>query len=181
MVRAFALWLFATTVVSLPEAFELAKRYASVAHADQVAYGGSAFLLAVAALLWLFADLLARVALARPQQVTFESDVPASEWQALAFSAIGLWQSIEALSYLSGRIVRLLMLRMATEGNGAIGLPDDFYGWVAADALRLLLGIGLLFGARGLVGLIRRYRQVGHAPVIASEPGDGGSGPPAST
>lgn len=94
MVRAFALWLFATTINSLPTTYAFAQQDASVARASLVAYGASAFVVAVAALLWLFADLLAKLALARKQQVVFESDLSASEWQALAFSAIGAWQAI---------------------------------------------------------------------------------------
>ncbi|HTA64928.1 MAG TPA: hypothetical protein VK753_05440 [Xanthomonadaceae bacterium] len=139
-----------------------ATRYASLDHAAQLVYGGSAFVFAVAALLWVFADRVAKLALARPQQVVFESDVSVSEWQGLAFSVVGLWQTIDGLTFLSGRIVRLAIVHLAVGSGAPSLLPDDFYEWVAADGLRLVIGIGLLFGSRGLVGMIRKYRQVGY-------------------
>ena len=40
-------------------------------------------------------------------------------------------------------------------------LSDDFYAWFAADIFRMAIGVALLFGARGLVGLIRRFREFG--------------------
>ena len=174
LVRVFALWLFVNAVIGLPEAFETAKRFAPFDHAAQVAYGGCAFVFAVASFLWVFADRVAKLALARPQQVVFESDVSVSEWQALAFSVVGLWQAIDGIAFLSTRAARLASVHLADSSGAAIGLPDDFYGWVAADCLRLAIGIALLFGSRGLVGLIRRYRQVGHAPALTIQAGQSG-------
>ncbi len=169
LVRLFALWLFASAVIGLPYAYETAKRYATLDHAAQIAYGGSVFTFAVAALLWIFADLIAKLALARPQQVVFESDVSVSEWQTLGFSAIGLWQAIDGLVFLISRVVRLAIVHLEMNSGAPIALPDDFYVWIAADGLRLAVGIGLLFGSRGLVGMIRKYRQVGYTP---SDPSD---------
>jgi hypothetical protein len=172
LVRVFALWLFASAVIGLPYVYETAKRYESLDHAAQVAYGGSAFTFAVAALLWIFADLVAKLALARPQQVVFESDVSVSEWQTLWFSAVGLWQAIEGLVLLISRVVKLAIAHLEMGSGAPIVLPDDFYIWIAADGLRLAIGIGLLFGARGLVGMIRQYRQIGYTRPDASEASD---------
>jgi hypothetical protein len=162
-IRTFALWLFADTLIGVPTTVA---KWEQVLHDTQlwIAVGeNSGIPVLLAVLFWIFADKLARLALARPQQMVFDSDMPAEDWQTIAFSVVGLWYAIVGLAYLSRRIFTIVNLHFAAGQNGVnAGVPSTFYEWLVADCMRFFLGVALLFGARGLVGLIRRYRQFGH-------------------
>ena len=176
MIRAFALWLFASTAFDVPELFMTASRHVTPDQILALTFFSTAFLFAVAALLWIYADKLARLALARPQQITFVSDVSSAEWQTLAFSVIGLWQAVTGLVLLAYRVFTLFIRHFIEIGSTALpDLASDFYVWVVVECFRIALGVALLFGARGLVGLIRRYRQIGFHPVDAQEPLESGT------
>jgi len=140
------------------------------------------FQFVMAAILWIFADKIARLALARPQQQVFESDIAASEWQALAFSVVGVWQVVTGLIYLSHRTTGIVSYYLMDSTNPTrADLPADTMGWLLSEGLRVALGLALMFGARGLVGLIRRYRGIGYDPepsALALDPSaDSGANP----
>lgn len=125
----------------------------------------------VAAIIWIYADKLAKLALARPQQIVFDSDITSSEWQALAFSVVGLWQTVAAIIGLSFRAVQFAYLHHA-DTTTQINWDAKSTGTLLAECVQLVIGLALLFGARGLVGLIRRYREVGHPHSDAIESSD---------
>lgn len=58
---------------------------------DPVLIGLAVAALAAVCATWVFADVLARLALARPEGQVFDSDIDARQWQAIAFSTVGLW------------------------------------------------------------------------------------------
>ncbi|HET6603067.1 MAG TPA: hypothetical protein VFG21_02470 [Xanthomonadaceae bacterium] len=124
--------------------------------------------LLTALLLWLFADVIARATLARPTRQAFESDLPAAEWQRLAFSTVGVFFAVAALGDVAHQTMRVSI------GGAYLGYDMGFdEGWrarVVADAIEFALGVGLMFGARGLVGVLRRFRQFGSA--APSRPAD---------
>lgn len=118
---------------------------------------GVTVLVAVGAVLWLFADVVARAALAGPHAPRFESTLDYGQWQALAFSLLGLWLAANGLLDLvwngvavwwAGREYGARIERMAAHQIAAI----------VSSALQLALGIALLLGHRGLVGLLARLR-----------------------
>jgi hypothetical protein len=113
--------------------------------------------LVVIGVLWLFADIIARLALARPGGAEFESELDAGAWQTIAFSAVGLYF---ALDHATG-VARSLLFRFATRDEWMSLLAEqrrDFVLGVIGDAVGLLAGVALLFGARGLAGLVYRFR-----------------------
>jgi hypothetical protein len=131
--------------------------------------------MAVAMVVYVYADKLARLALARPQQMVFESDIPASEWQALAFSVVGLWQAIAGVIGLTTHLVGMLIAHSQMASAGMAGdWPPSFTEALITSSMQLLLGLVVLFGARGLVGLLRRYRQIGDTRPEAAMPSDPG-------
>jgi hypothetical protein len=173
--RAFALWLFASTLLNLPEGLVALDSTAvqSFDHGQRLVSAFitmSACLLVVAVILWIFADKLAKLALARPQQVVFDSDIQVSELQALVFSVVGLWQAVTGIVDLAYRIFTLVARNFAATAQGVSGFSPYGVGWLITDCVKLLIGLSLLFGARGLVGIIRRYRQIGytHADEVDS-------------
>ena len=170
IIRTYAIWLLVTIAIGLPSLFFESDSFARQGQAMGIVVAVSAFQLSVAAILWIFADKFARMALARPQQQVFESDVDVSEWQALAFSVVGVWQVVSGLIFLAHRIAGIIGFYFLDSTNPTrADLPADTMGWLLSEGLRVALGLWLMFGARGLVGLIRRYRAVGHDPVAVEK------------
>jgi hypothetical protein len=115
-----------------------------------------------AALVWLYADKLARLVMARPNQPLFESDIAASEWQALIFSAIGLWQAV--IGFLDTMIHFLKwfpLSRAIRDSGGAMAWPDDYWPDTIASVLQVAVGVGLMLGARGIVAMLHKWRYAG--------------------
>jgi len=168
-IRTFAMWLFVTTVVALPLIFVTASQWDPQRKWIYFLIG-TGISMVVATLVWIFADKLAKLALARPQQIIFESDIAASEWQTVAFSVVGLWQAFAGIVGLTIHLAGMLVVQPQMAAAGYPNLwPPKFVGDVAASCVQLILGLGLMFGSRGLVGLVRRYRHIGYAPNVSVE------------
>ncbi|HZR67622.1 MAG TPA: hypothetical protein VFB01_01070 [Burkholderiales bacterium] len=115
-------------------------------------------LLAVAALLWLFplsvaSSLVPRSALER------SSGLPVEDLQRCGFLLLGLWVLASAVP----GFVRYAFLYYLSSRPGAmvdlgVNIPAAFVGIVC----ELVIGVWLVFGAKGLVGLVRRARDAGH-------------------
>lgn len=118
---------------------------------------GVAVLVAVAAVLWLFADVVARAALAGPEEPRFESTLDYGQWQALAFSLLGLWLAANGLLDLVWNGVAAWW---ASREPGARieRLGRTSFAAFVTSALQLAIGIALLLGHRGLAGLLARLR-----------------------
>ena len=171
-IRTFAMWFLLRSLIGLPGALDTAKRF-DPRHLTLILGIGVALPVTLGILIWLFADKLAKLALARPQQQVFESDISVAEWQAIAFSVVGIWNVVVAMVDLTRRGIQILLMRSVTAEDGAIALwPDGMTAELIGLGMQLLLGLVLLFGARGLVGLIGRYRQIGYTHSDASEPSD---------
>lgn len=165
-IRTFALWMVAAVVISLPSLM-VASRESRTDTFTMMGLVFAAVAVVFAMPLWIFADKVAKLALARPQQQVFESDISPSEWQSLAFSVVGAWQAFEGLIALLTHVVALFANGIFS-GGSPVGYSFLQDSRLIAAILRLVLGCVLLFGARGLVGLLRRYRQIGytHADAI---------------
>ncbi|MBX3727146.1 MAG: hypothetical protein KF823_14650 [Xanthomonadales bacterium] len=118
---------------------------------------GVLVLLIIGAVLWLFADVVARAALAGPNEPRFESTLDYGQWQALAFSAIGLWLLVDGLLDLVWVGVEWWRAKLELGAHVARLAPQEFAALVT-NALQAALGIALLLGHRGLVGLLARLR-----------------------
>ena len=155
LLRTGAVWLFCKTALSVPGFLATAAQYEAKWTLLAVLIPAG-----IALLLWAFADKVARLAMARPNQPVFESDLPAAEWQALAFSVVGLWQAVLGFLDLFYFAMRWLIGRRLMEENGA-ECPADEVATVLAAGLQLAIGLGLMLGGRGLVALLRRWRFAG--------------------
>lgn len=118
---------------------------------------GVLVLVVVGATLWLFADVVARAALAGPDEPRFESTLDCGQWQALAFSVLGLWLAATGLLDLVWNAAALWWASRAS-GAGTERLGADQFAAIVSGAVQVALGIALLLGHRGLVGLLARLR-----------------------
>jgi hypothetical protein len=117
-------------------------------------------ILVLAALLWLFADILLRAALSRSTNASFESDIAPGEWQYLAFATVGLWFAVDGavdLVWWLTAAARMKAVIDSTTYQGYFGEPENLAGLIAT-AFQFVVGVALMFGSRGWVGLLRRIR-----------------------
>lgn len=167
VVRLGAVMLFVETLASLPAAWSaMHGTEEQAARGMLIGFGGA--LLALAALLWLYPGVLARMAAGTASREVFESPISARQLQYIAFSVLGVVFAIKGLTGLVAVLFRIALsaqygdtaFRMLLWQNGAA---------VSVQVLEFAVGIGLTFGARGLTGLLQRLRERGLPPAQADE------------
>jgi putative exporter of polyketide antibiotics len=123
--------------------------------------------LALAALLWIYPGVLARLAAGKSSQQVFESPIDARELQQLAFALLGIVFVLEGLIDLINTGLRILAMR----GFDASEAWMRQYGWpqLLTEIATILLGIALVLGSRGLVECLRRLRGRGVPPAQEAE------------
>jgi hypothetical protein len=118
------------------------------------------FVLVFFMLIWLFADVLAKFALARKDAELFESSMQPEEWAKLLFAGLGVWNvcvAIMDMAYFSGFLFSLKeILEYDPSWYQKIFLPG-----VASCIAQLAIGLSLFFGSTGLVRIFQRYRHYG--------------------
>jgi hypothetical protein len=163
LIRTYAIWLGGQILIALPT---------TLIQVESLGRGGLDFFLGIdvatlliAAGVWLFADVIAGIGVAR-RQPAFESDMSFQDWQSIFFSAIGLWLLVQGILHLVAEAGQWMILyRTFTQRN--IALPSDDGRSFARSLSALLetaIGVGLLLGGRGLAGLLHRIRSIGAVP-----------------
>ena len=157
LIRTYAIWLGAQILIALPGTFVQAKSYGN--GGLEFFLGIDAAVLLIATLVWIFADVIAKFGIARPQQTLFESDMPRQDWQAIFFATIGLWLLVRGIVDFSHEAARWFVIHRLSEQYNTVPSDDGrlFAGNVSAT-LEAVIGIGLMLGGRGLVGLLERIR-----------------------
>ncbi len=155
LVRAVAIWFLFQILFSLPGLLFLGGEFEEYAGFRLMALAGAAIVMAV---LWLYADLVVRLALARPQSQVFESDLDAQAWQSVFTGAIGIWLAANAvvnLTYLAAE--RFYFARLAEGIDGT--MPSATFADIVATLMQLAAGLALLLGARGISRWVARMRN----------------------
>ena len=157
LIRAVAILTLATFVISLP-AVAVALRNQPIAEGALGTFGiAMAVAVAVIAVLWLYADKIARLALVRPQDQAFESDIEPATWLGIAISAIGAWHLFAGVKGAIYLLPKWIVVSRAAElgmGGPSSQLVPDGVAIVAQIVLALVF---LLRGA-GLARLVHRLR-----------------------
>lgn len=128
-------------------------------------------LLVLSVMLWLFADVLLKLSLSRPNAPVFESAMAPVEWQGIVFAGIGLWLLVNAVINLA---YWLMQLAFAYRRPGAdhidVWFSNDYlFAEPAGIAVSLVIGLLLLLRARGLAGLLARIRGYDQPFVVESD------------
>ena len=119
----------------------------------------------LALLFWFFPGLLARIAASRKSLETFESDITPDVLQYLGLSILGFWFAISGLSSLAYTLHRWIFLSVYLKQQLMDPTQDPkVYGTLLSEVVKIALGLALAFGSRGLVGLLRRFRETGLQP-----------------
>lgn len=161
-IRAVVVWFFCSLLLTLPGVlFTFRQNEFGI---DVIWLGVTAVLLPalVLGLVWLFADKLARLALARPQEPVFDSRIEARIWLGLAFSIIGAYFLFLALRDSVPLLIEWVILSRATPGSL---LLEGESGPLLARALTLFIEAALaavfLLQGPGLARLVHRWRYGG--------------------
>lgn len=158
-VRLFSIWLALYVVSILPSMWSFVGR-------DLKSSSGAAIVVllviamaVVALLLWMFPLTVARKLIPR-SALDQPTPLPIEQVQSVGFSLLGLW-------CLSGAIPSLfwwgVTLYHSTRPEPRLALEPANYAALAQTIAELLIGVWLLFGARGLLGILRWARSAGTA------------------
>jgi hypothetical protein len=102
---------------------------------------------------------LARSMLPKPSSPTAQKKTwDLDEFQAVLFSVVGIYLVVTQLTDLGGWWRAWSYLR---QSSGPRSWLDHEAAAIGTIVLRLVAGVWLLFGARGLIGAIRRLRRMG--------------------
>lgn len=114
---------------------------------------GEAVQLLVIAALWLYPGMLARFAASRSSRELFEAAVSPMQLQYIALSVLGAWFALEGCVFLSYELVRTAQFAFE---NFPLKLAS-----LAESGVRIVGGLALMLGARGLAGLLGTFRERG--------------------
>jgi hypothetical protein len=117
----------------------------------------TAVLVAIVIALWLFPLAVARKLLPRAT-LDHPTSLPIDQLQSAGFCLLGLWLLTEAVP---GVVYEAVMIYYSTRPNAAVELRPDNYAAMAQTAIELGLGLWLLFGAKGLLAIVRWARTAG--------------------
>lgn len=119
--------------------------------------------LALAFLLWLSPQVLARWAVGRGSHEVLDVAVSADQIQRIAFSIVGVWLFIGGLTGVIARIVMMLVIaRRWDYGDTTRILSSGDWYWLVMHVTTLVAGASLALGSAGLVGMIHRMRGYPH-------------------
>lgn len=118
------------------------------------------FVLGFFVLLWLFADVLAKFALARKDAELFESSMQPAQWAKLLFAGLGVWHVSVALMDIAYFFGFLFSLKEILEYDPG-WYQKIFLPGVASCVVQLVVGLSLFFGSAGLTRLFQQYRHYG--------------------
>ncbi len=159
LIRVVALFVAASSLLRLPAAWINLRAQIGWEAIAMPVLATTLLTLLLMVLLWIFADKLARLALVRPHEQTFECDTDPKVLLGLAISVIGAWFLCVGLKDLMYLVPRWLMISRMTAGNLTLdnGLEEVLPEGTAILG-ELVLGAVLLLRGPGLAGVVHRLR-----------------------
>jgi len=164
VVRLGAIILAVQTLVSVPTLWGGVEGGLYDAGTARVLIGFVGAFIALMVVLWIYPGVLARLAAGQASREIFESPIEAAELQYIAFAVAGVVLAVSGLADLLKVGARMIVTLQMTDTTYAF-LRAEEVGGAAAVLVKIGLGIGLTFGARGFVGWLRRLREQG-LPVV---------------
>ena len=168
VIRLGAILLVINTVVGFPPAYLAASNgnFGDSATGSLIGFSGA--LLAIAVLLWLFPGILARLAAGRANQQVFESPTDAQELQYIAFAVLGVAFAMNGLIDLIGFGTRAVLMAGLDVADIEYVRRDN-WARIVTQVLKLVLGVLLAVGSRGVTGLLHRLRETGLRPASPAD------------
>lgn len=155
--RVLAVFMVATGIMGLPQLAMMDMRSDVVVSALLlIAAIMITMPLLIGPILWVLAPRLAGWIVGKGDAVPAAGSVAAADIQAIAFVTLGLIIAIQAGSYVIGVIYVLMTSDIPTSLTNNYVLP--------AQIAKLILGLALVFGAKGFTRFLRRFREFGLKP-----------------
>lgn len=153
-VRLFCIWLAIHAMTSMSGYWIIASQQDS-AMAETIVLAGSALFLLIIVLLWLFPLTVAGKLLPRAALDRHVALAPHQHIESAGFCLLGLWLLTRAVP---GLIYDAVVMHLY-HANPALALSPQRYATMYGHLVELALAIWLLFGARGLRGLLNWARS----------------------
>jgi len=156
-VRLFCVWLAVYLLRQMPGLWSLTtNNLPDIGAATAVAIF-TALMVLLIVLLWFFPLFVARKLL---PEATLDgpTSLPFDQAQRVGFCLLGLWLLTEAVPR---AVYAAVMVYYSAKPNTAVDLQPQNYAAMAQTFVELCLGLWLLFGARGLLGLLYWARTAG--------------------
>ena len=156
-IRLFCIWLALYLVRHAAALWSLNTEQFPDSSAAAAVVIVSIILIAVTMALWFFPLAVARKLIPNAT-LDQPTPLPIDQLQSAGFCLLGLWvltEAIPRLAYIS------FIVYHSTRPNAMVALEPHNYAAIAQTVGALLVGLWLLFGARGLLGVIRWARTAG--------------------
>ena len=157
-VRLFCIWLAIYILRSVPAYWIVISQQQSARTAGIVVMATMAFFAVIVLLLWLFPLTVARKLLPRSaldQTVTLP---PHEAIERAGFCLMGLWLLTRAIPVL---VFEAFLSHLDAPPGTTVELRPQDYAAIAEHLVELAIALWLLFGARGLRGLLTWARSAG--------------------
>ncbi len=156
-IRLFCIWLALYLLRHAPALWSLNTEQFPDSSAAAAVIIVSIILVAVTIALWFFPLAVARKLI--PQATLDQpTPLPIDQLQSAGFCLLGLWVLTEAVPRL---VYITFIVYHSTRPNAMVALEPHNYAAIAQTLVALVIGLWLLFGARGLLGVIRWVRTAG--------------------
>jgi hypothetical protein len=166
-VRIFCIWLAVYILRYAPAFWMLNEQQSSTADNRVPLVIGTLVLVAIAVALWLFPLTVARKLLPRSALDQPISLPPHERIEQAGFCLLGLWLLTQAIPSL---VFESFVFYLYTRPGAGLGLRPQEYAALARALVELAVGVWLLFGAKGLIGILRWARTAGSVTAGDSSP-----------
>ena len=156
-VRLFCIWLALYLVRHVPALWSLNARQFPDSGAAAAVVIVIIILIAVTIALWFFPLTVARNLIPKAT-LDQPTPLPIDQFQSAGFCLLGLWALTEAVPRF---VYMIFIVYHSTRPNAMVALEPHNYAAIAQTVVELAVGLWLLFGARGLLGVIRSARRAG--------------------
>jgi len=156
-VRLFAIWLVVSVLQHVPYMWQFSDSVESHTSVYVVTLAVGVLLLLLAVAIWFFPLTVAKALIPASSKTDYVK-VPLEQAQSVGFTLLGLWVLANAIP---DSLYWIFMQYQASVPELKFELGTRHYASVVSTAVRVMLGIWLLFGARGLLGVLRWARSAG--------------------
>jgi hypothetical protein len=160
-VRLFCIWLAIYILREVPAYWLAISQQRSTEIAATVVIAIMALYAVIVILLWLFPLTIARKLLPRSAQDQSIALPPHEQIERAGFCLMGLWLLTHAVP---GLVFDAVVMHLYHYPGATMELRPQDYAAIAEHLVELALALWLLFGARGLRGLLIWARNVGSTP-----------------
>jgi hypothetical protein len=156
-VRLFAIWLAIYVVRQTPGLVFIDSRDVPGSGLVIVTIAVAVVLLFICVALWRLPLVVAQRLIPQPT-LDQPSRLPVEQLQTAAFCLLGLWLLTEALPH---AVYVAMIVYHSSKSNASVSLSPWEYATTVQVLAELIIGLWLLFGARGLLGILRWARHAG--------------------